>query len=128
MRRRPSFEVWSEEPVYCKNCLSRGYQVPLGPKILMPGQIKEPDYDEWFECPTCPNVIAKFEIEKGASIKDAVETVESPFENQTEILGVSKRTSKQGIKARKKRNKPHHKDPEIDRDTTAWHSCSYHNF
>jgi len=40
-------------------------------------------------------------------------TVESPFENQTEIIGVAKRSSKQGVKARKKRNKPTHPDKEI---------------
>ena len=82
----------------------------------MLGEVRQPDYDEWLECPTCYNVIPKYEIEKEATIKDEVETVESPFENQSKFLGVSKRTSKQGIKARKKRNKPHHKDPEIQRE------------
>ncbi|MGH9974183.1 MAG: hypothetical protein ACRD93_09830 [Nitrososphaeraceae archaeon] len=50
---------------------------------------------------------------------DTIETVNNPFENQSEILGLSKRTSKAGKKAtakrRKERNRPHHyKDPEID--------------
>lgn len=82
-----------EQIPYCKKCLSRGYRVALGPKILMPGEVRQPDYDEWLECPTCYNVIPKYEIEKEATIKDEVETVESPFENQSEILGLSKRTS-----------------------------------
>jgi hypothetical protein len=62
------------------------------------------------------NVTSKFELEKEASIKDSVETVDNPFENQTIALGVAKRNSPAGKKARKKRNRPHHKDPEIDRE------------
>lgn len=73
----------------------------------MPNEVRQPDYDEWLECPTCCNVIPKYEIEKEASIKDSVETVSIRFENQTEIMGISKRTSKQGFKARKKRTNPH---------------------
>lgn len=105
-----------EQPNYCKNCLNRGYRVPLGPKILMPNEQRQPDYDEWLECPTCYNVIPKFELEKEASIKDSVETVDSPFENQTEIIGLEKRNSKTMGKQSRKRNRPHHKDPEIDRE------------
>jgi hypothetical protein len=109
-----------DQPVYCKKCLSRGYRVALGPKILMPGEVRQPDYDEWLECPTCSLVIAKYEIEKEASIKDTVETLETPFENQTEVVGIPKRSSPSGKKAsskrKRERNRQHLKDPEIDRE------------
>lgn len=105
-----------DQPVYCKKCLSRGYRVSLGPKILIPGEVRQPDYDEWIECPTCSLVIAKFELEKEASIKDTVETLETPFENQSEILGVAKRSSPAGQRAaakrKRERNRQHHKDPD----------------
>jgi hypothetical protein len=29
----------------------------------MPNELRQQDYDEWLECATCTNVIAKFEIE-----------------------------------------------------------------
>ena len=50
-------------------------------------------------------------------ITDAVETVDNPFENQTEVRGIAKRSSSAGQKAaakRKRNRNKMHEDPEID--------------
>ena len=57
---------------------------------------------------------------KEETIKDTIETIDSPFESgKREIIGIPKRNSPAGKKAsakrRRNRNRPHHyKDPEID--------------
>jgi hypothetical protein len=144
---RPSFSEWSEpheekEPVksriqrkgvgiiemdylddefitYCPHCLSCGFRVKMlvGQRILMVGEQRPPDFDQFLNCPDCHEVVAAYVVEHDATIiRDTVETVNNPFENQTEIIGMSKRTSKQGIKARNKRNRPTHPDKEIQRE------------
>lgn len=97
-KRKPIFTVVGEDddeeeeeqPIWCKHCLSYGFRVRMlvGQKILMVGEQRPPDFDQWLNFPDCSSVIAIHELEKEASIKDAVETVESPFENQSEIIGV----------------------------------------
>jgi hypothetical protein len=64
------------EQVNCPHCEKRGYIVQLGPKILMPGEIKPNDYDQWLECPTCMWLCPIYSVAKEATIKNAVETVE----------------------------------------------------
>jgi hypothetical protein len=98
-----------DQPVYCKKCLSRGYRVALGPKILMPGEVRQPDYDEWLECPTCSLVIAKFELEKEASIKDSVETLETPFRIRVKFLELLREVHQQD-----KKQQQREREKEID--------------
>lgn len=111
-------EYYQDEMImYCPHCKAAGFKVKLGNKILMPGETRQPDYEKWMQCPDCYEVVATYVIEHDATIiRDTVETVNNPFENQTEIIGMSKRTSKQGIKARKKRNRPTYPDKEIQRE------------
>jgi hypothetical protein len=109
-------EYYQDEMVmYCPHCKAAGFKVKLGPKILKPNEVKQPNYDQWLECPDCAEVVASYVVENDASIiVDEVETVNNPFENQTEIIGLEKRGSKTMGKRTRKRNRPHHKDPEID--------------
>jgi hypothetical protein len=58
------------------------------------------------------NNYALHEIAQDSQL-NTVETLDSPFESN-QMESIPKRTSPAGIKARKKRNRPHHKDPEID--------------
>ena len=105
------------EDVPCPFCENRGYRVKLGPKILMPGQVRDSDYENWLECPTCYVVIPIYEMPKEETIKDTVETAETPFENKTQIIGIPKRNSPAGKRAsaKKRRNKIKlDPDPEID--------------
>jgi hypothetical protein len=107
-----------EMVMWCPHCASYGFRVRLGPKILMPGQKREPDYDQWLQCPDCFEVVATYVVENDAVIiRDDIPTVETPFENTTEIIGVPSRTSRQGQKAAAKRKRDRTKlddDPEID--------------
>lgn len=83
----------------------------------MPGEKREPDYDQFLQCTDCFEVVAAYVVEHDATIiRDDIPTVETPFENTTEIISVAKRTSRQGIKARKKRNRPTDPDKEIQRE------------
>jgi len=105
------------EPIYCPHCLERGYRILLGPKILMPGEPRPADYEEWLECPTCYEVIPAYEAEKEAEIKDSIETIDSPFESKFHLESIPKRNSPAGRKASaKKRNKKIKldEDKEID--------------
>jgi hypothetical protein len=102
---------------YCKNCLSRGYRIVMGPKILMPNEPRSDDYENFLECPTCYNVISTFEVEKEAEIKDSIETQESPLDNKFHLESIPPRNSPAGKRANaKKRNKKIKldDDPEID--------------
>jgi hypothetical protein len=63
--------------------------------------------------------VAAYVIEHDATIiRDDIPTVETPFESQTEIIGVPKRMTRAGQKAAAKRKRqrygPHHKDKEIN--------------
>ena len=116
-------EYYQDEMVmYCPMCKKAGFQVKLTNKILMPGEERQPDYDQFLECPDCREVIAAYVVEHDATIiRDDIPTVETPFENTTEIMGVlPKRTSKAGkrdiAKRNREKNRPHHKDPEIQRE------------
>jgi hypothetical protein len=35
-----------EMKMYCPRCKKYGFQVKLGPKIIMPGEVRQPDYDQ----------------------------------------------------------------------------------
>ena len=71
------------------------------------------------ECKDCGLVTPTYVQENDATIiRDDSPTVETPFENTIEVIGVPTRTSKVGQKAASKRKRerygPHHKDKEID--------------
>jgi hypothetical protein len=95
-----------EEPInYCKKCLDRGYQVVLGPKILMNNEPRPDDYEEWLQCPTCYEVIPIHEIPAQEEIKDTIETQESPFDNKFHLETFAKRNSPAGKRASAKKRK-----------------------
>ena len=108
-----------EMSMFCPHCKSAGFRVKLGPKILMPGEVRQPDYDQWLQCPDCYEVVPIFVVEDDAMIiRDDIPTVENPFENTTEIIGANpRRTTKAGQKAAAKRKQNRTKlddDPEIE--------------
>jgi hypothetical protein len=109
-----------DEPIFCPFCLERGYKIRLGPKILMPNEPRPDDYENFLECATCGWICPIYQLEKEASIKDSIETIESPFDNKTIIESLPKRVSKtgkkiavRGIKRKRDKNKMHD-DPEIN--------------
>ena len=106
------------EDINCPHCLERGYKVRLGGRILEPNVPRPADYENWLQCPTCLWICPIFELPKEEEIKDAVETIESPFEQGKFILeSIPKRSSAGGRKlsAKKRRNKIKlDPDPEIN--------------
>jgi len=108
-----------EEPVqYCPHCLKfANILSKLGPRSWK-GQMPV-DNDLFCQCFTCGNIYGVHEIAQDSQLKNTVETLDNAFEsNQTEIESIPKRTSPAGKKAtakrKRERNRPHHKDPEID--------------
>lgn len=84
----------------------------------MPNEPRPADYDQFLECPKCSYAFAGHELPKEETVQDAVETIESPFEQGKFILeSVKKRGSAVGKKQalKKRRNKIKlDSDPEID--------------
>jgi hypothetical protein len=111
------YEVEPED-IWCEMCLKRGYKNRLGGKILQPNEPRPEDYENWLECGICGWLCPIHEIPKEETIKDAVETIESPFEQGKFILeSIPKRNSAAGKKLLSKKRKSKIKldsDPEID--------------
>jgi hypothetical protein len=107
-----------DETIYCPICENRGYLNRLGPKILGPNEPRPDDYDSWLQCPACDWLCPIFAVEKEETIKDMVETSDSPFEYQLKIVTVPTRLREQNKQPRGKRTKKDksklHEDPEID--------------
>jgi hypothetical protein len=100
---------------YCKHCLEYGFKVQLRNRVYPEGQIPI-DHDQWRMCHECGLIVPVYELEKEASIKDVVETVDNPFEQGMSFLGVDKRTSVGGKNARKKRERQKQLDDINDDD------------
>jgi hypothetical protein len=82
---------WEPEKIVCPKCLEFGYENRLGPKILMPGEIKSDDYHDWLECGTCGWLCPIYSVAKEANIKNAVETVESPTDDKLQLVSAHKK-------------------------------------
>jgi hypothetical protein len=113
------FDYEEEDTIlWCQMCLKRGYQNRLGGKILMPNEPRPEDYESWLECGVCGWLCPIYQVEQEATIKDAVETNESPFEAGKFILEtIPKRSSPAGKRAIAKRSRKKirlDEDPEID--------------
>jgi len=108
----------SDEPIFCPECLIRGYQNSLGHKILIGNEPRPADYENWYECAACGLILHYVEIPKQESIKDMVETSDNPYEDQLKIVSVPTRLREQGKKlkprGKKKDKNKLHEDPEID--------------
>jgi hypothetical protein len=80
----------------------------------MPGQKKDANYENWLECGTCGWLCPIYQVEKEATIKDQMETIESPFESgKFHLETVNKRTNKI-ISKRSRRKIKLDDDPEIN--------------
>jgi hypothetical protein len=67
------------------------------------------DHDNWLQCYECGTKVPVYEIEKEASIKDVIETVDNPFDiAKNSFLGVDSRAST------KKRKRQRDRERELD--------------
>jgi hypothetical protein len=94
--------------------------VPLNNRIYPDNEPIPVDHDQWLQCHECGAIVPIYEIEKEATIKDIVETVDNPFDIGKSFLGVDSRTSGGGENARKKRERQKAlediKDDEVKRE------------
>lgn len=71
-------------------------------------------HDQFRQCHECGSIVPVYELKKEATIKDVVETLESPFDQSKDFLGIDNR------KARKKRERQKElddiKDDDLKRD------------
>jgi hypothetical protein len=108
---------------YCKECLKFGFYVPLRNRIYPNNEPMPVDHDQWKQCHECGSIVPIYELEKEASIKDVVETVDNPFDIGTSFLGIDNRTSVAGKNARKKRERQKQldgiKDPDLKRELAS---------
>ncbi len=89
---------------YCKSCEKYGFKVRLKNRIYPNNEPIPVDSDQFLQCHECGLIVPVYELEKEASIKDVVETVENPFDiAKNSFLGVDNRTSIRGKNARKKK-------------------------
>ena len=104
------------------HCKEYGFKVKLQAHILMDGETRGPDDENFLSCPSCYETVAAHTVEGDASIiRDEIPTIETPYENTTEIMGANpRRMTKAGQRAlskrRKERDRQHHKDSDIDRE------------
>lgn len=103
-----------DDAIVCPFCEERGYQVRLTGKILMKGEPRPDDYDEFRQCPTCYYEFSTYQLPKEEEIKDNVETNESPYEAGKFVLEtIPKRTNAKGKRISAKRR---HDKLKLDED------------
>ena len=92
----------------CLHCLKYEIRNKLGPKILKKGELKSSDYENWLQCHSCGNIYPIFQTYPESEIRDTLQTVTNPFEEQASIfLSVGRR------KVKDRRNKYQDEDPDI---------------
>ena len=98
----------------CLHCLQYEIHNKLKPRILKKGETRPPDYDQWCQCHECGTIYPIHETHFEPKIKDSLETVNNPFENESIFLSTDSRATQRKKGKHKSRFKiGHHKDPEI---------------
>jgi hypothetical protein len=95
----------------CPHCLEYNSHVKLQGRILKKGEEKPPDYDQFLQCHSCGAIVPAHEGILESKIEESLETIDNPFQSKFEVVGIAKRTSKQGrkdaAKRRKEKNRQH---------------------
>lgn len=60
-----------------------------------------PDHESWKMCYNCGTIVPVYELEKEASIKDVVETIDNPFDQGKDFLGIDSRKARRKIRNKK---------------------------
>jgi hypothetical protein len=108
---------YDDTVIFCPACENRGYKNRIGPKILMPNEPRPDNYQDLWECPTCGLSGDASQIPKEETIKDAVETQDSPYESKTIVESVfRKRGPKKKIARHINKKIKHTDDPDIQRE------------
>ena len=75
----------------CPHCLKYDLHSKLGAKIKKKGEPVAPDDDQFMSCYQCGNTFPIYETFADSSIRDSLETVQNPFENETDVFMASKK-------------------------------------
>jgi hypothetical protein len=99
----------------CPHCL--GYEIhnKLKPGILKKGEVKPPDYDQFIQCWECGNIFPIYQSYPESEIKDSLETVQTPSENESIFVSTESRATqrRKGKKHKSRFKIGEHEDPEI---------------
>ena len=87
---------------YCPHCEQYGFKQKLEPRIYAANEPVPSDSDLWKMCWSCGSLYALHQLSKEPQIKNAVETISSPFESGSEFLAIDSRKLRN--KKRKKQN------------------------
>jgi len=105
---------------WCPHCMEAGFRERLGPRVLVGDEPRPPDYEMFLSCYACGRIVPVYEAQKESGIKNTIGTIENPFDQGHNIVGlgnVTKGRSKQTELSRKiKRMKAvadKEKDPDI---------------
>ena len=77
----------------CPHCLEFEIHNKLKPRQLKKGETKPPDYDQFIQCHECGNIFPIYEAHFESEIKDSLETVNNPFENESIFLSTDSRAT-----------------------------------
>lgn len=77
----------------CPHCAKYGFQHRLGHKIKKKGEKPAPDDDQFLSCYECGRTFPFHETFADSEIKDSLETVQTPFENESIFLSTETRAS-----------------------------------
>jgi hypothetical protein len=113
---------YDDTVVWCPACENRGYKNRIGPKILMPGEIRPDNYSDLWECAVCGLYGDASQIPKQETIKDAVETSDSPYDDKTIIQSIKRRKSNTGKQiaprggSKRRKKNQFHEDNDINEE------------
>jgi len=96
------FEDDEDTTIYCPMCEKLGFTAKMGPKLILEGEQRQADHDQFMQCPSCAWLCPIFELETEPEIQDTAQTIDSPYDNQEgQVLGVANRQTQ--TKTRKKK-------------------------
>jgi hypothetical protein len=107
----------------CPHCLEYEIHNKLGPKIKKKGEPRAPDDEQFLSCYQCGNTFGIHETHFDSKIKDSLETVNNPFDNESTFLSTESRAT-QRRKNRSKgvmrsRSKRFRQKEKIDNDVAS---------
>lgn len=110
-----------DEVRYCPHCEKYGFKEIPGARIYPKDEPKPTDADQWLMCWECGNIYALHELSKESKIKNAVETISSPFESGSEFLAIDSRK----LRNKKRKEQQEHdyiNDEDVKRELKKGHT------
>lgn len=98
MLDRNDFEREKEKPIkLCPICREIGLYYKLGPKVIMPGETRSVDYENWLQCYNCGTVYGLYETQTESELRRFAETTTNPHNEKKVILGANPKRGKRKL-------------------------------